>query len=92
MKASDIGVNLDNKTESLLESLVNHATSKSKEQQLEARSSHVIQAAINLLESISKTCTEEDAEYLERKFFNSIKTRDPAKFSRMLRKIKTGER
>lgn len=58
---------------------------------VEARSQHVISAAIHLLEMIEQHFSAEDYEKLEKRLLLSIRTREPVKFSnsvRMLRESK----
>jgi hypothetical protein len=54
---------------------------------IESRGSHIIQSAINLLASIKENYEPELALELERRFINSIKSGDGAKFSRGITKI-----
>lgn len=79
---------LDPKASSILNELTEFVNKKNKIDMLETRASHVIQAAIHLIESIEAICDKDDAEYLEKKFYNSIKGRDSSKFARMIRKFK----
>jgi hypothetical protein len=53
---------------------------------IENRANNLISSAIRLLEQIDETYTPEQAENLTRKLINAIKLRDPAKFTRSVRK------
>jgi len=76
------------KTRSLLEELNEFATKKDQENILETRATHIIDSAINLLNSIRENFDQEAAYELERRFINSIKGADSAKFVRGIRKLR----
>jgi hypothetical protein len=76
------------KTRSLLDELDNHFVQKDKQQLIESRAGHVIQGAINLINSIRESYSEEEAAELERRLINSIRAQDPVKFTRGIRRIK----
>ena len=77
-----------NKTRSILDELDNHLARKDKQHLIESRAGHVIQGAINLINSIRESYSEEDAAELERRLINSIRAQDPVKFTRGIRRIK----
>lgn len=54
---------------------------------IESTGSNIIESAINLLNKISSTYDADTASDLERKFINSIKTGDPRKFKRSVKKV-----
>lgn len=56
---------------------------------MESRAGHVIQGAINLINYIKENYDVEQAAELERRLINSIRTQDPAKFSRGVRRIRS---
>ena len=76
------------KTRSILEELDSHLIAKDKSLLIESRASHVIQGAINLINSIRESYGEDEAAELERRLLNSIRSQDPAKFTRGIRRIK----
>jgi hypothetical protein len=76
------------KTKSLLEELNDIAVKRDGELIVEARATHVINSAINLLDLIKENFDPETAYELERRFINSIKAADPAKFTRSIRKLR----
>lgn len=76
------------KTRSLLEELNDIAVKRDSELVVEARATHVINSAINLLDLIKENFDPETAYELERRFINSIKASDPAKFTRSIRKLR----
>lgn len=75
-------------TRSLLEELNDIAIRKDAEAVIESRATHVIDSAINLLSLIRENFDPEQAYELERRFLNSIKAADPAKFTRGIRKLR----
>jgi hypothetical protein len=75
-------------TRSLLEELNDIAVQRDTEAVIESRAVHVINSAINLLNSIRENFDPELAYELERRFLNSIKGSDPAKFTRGIRKLR----
>jgi hypothetical protein len=75
-------------TRSLLEELNDIAVKKDTEAVIESRAVHVINSAINLLDLIKENFEPELAYELERRFLNSIKGSDPAKFTRGIRKLR----
>ena len=76
------------RTRSLLEELDNHFIERDKENVLESRAGHVIQGAINLINSIRESYDTEMASELERRLLNSIRAQDPNKFIRGIRRIR----
>ena len=79
---------MQRKTKSLLEELNSIAVKRDSELVIESRATHVINSAINLLELIKENFDPEIAYELERRFVNSIKSSDPTKFTRSIRKIR----
>jgi hypothetical protein len=75
-------------TRSLLEELNEIAVKKDTESVIESRATHVIDSAINLINSIKENFDPETAYELERRLLNSIKAADPAKFTRGIRKLR----
>jgi hypothetical protein len=75
-------------TRSLLEELNSITEKKNSEAVIEARATHVIDSAINLLTLIRENFSTEDAYELERRLINSIKGSDPSKFTRSIRRLR----
>jgi hypothetical protein len=75
-------------TRSLLEELNSITLKKDSEAVVESRAAHVINSAINLLTIIRESFPPDQAYELERRFLNSIKTSDPNKFTRGIRKLR----
>ncbi len=80
--------NVKRQTRSLLEELNDLALKKDTEAVIESRAAHVIDSAINLINSIKENFDPETAYELERRFLNSIRAGDPAKFTRGIRKLR----
>jgi hypothetical protein len=77
---------MQKKTRSLLEELDSMYIERDQRHVIETRASNVIASAIRLLEQIDETYAPEQAENLQRKLINAINQRDPAKFTRTVRK------
>lgn len=75
-------------TKSLLEELNSITLKKNSEAVVESRATHVINSAINLLATIKENFPPEQAYELERRFINSIRSSDPNKFTRGIRKLR----
>ena len=75
------------KTRSILQELNEIGNTRNTDSLIETRANNVINSAINLIESFHKHYGAEDADELERRFINSIKGQDSAKFSRGIKKI-----
>jgi hypothetical protein len=74
-------------TRSILQGLSDVNLSRDPELIIESRGSNIIQSAINLLELVKENYDIETAAELERRFINSIKSGDPAKFKRGIQRI-----
>lgn len=75
-------------TKSLLEELNSISEKKNGEAIVEARATHVIDSAINLLALIRESFKPEQAYELERRLINSIKSGDSSKFVRSIRRLR----
>lgn len=79
-------------TRSILQELNSFATKKDIELVIESRALHIINGAINILETVRENFDEETALDLERRLLNSIRGADPDKFRRGIRKIQESKR
>jgi hypothetical protein len=77
---------MQKKTRSLLEELDAMYIERDQRHVIENRANNIIASAIRLLEQIDASYTAEDAQNLQRKLINAINQRDPAKFTRTVRK------
>ena len=75
-------------TKSLLEELNSISEKKNGEAVIEARATHVIDSAINLLSLIKENFNPEEAYELERRLINSIKGGDSSKFVLSIRRLR----
>jgi hypothetical protein len=75
------------RTKSILEELENLYIEKDKIHIIRSRADSLIESAGRLLDLVTESYTDEEADNLTRKFLNSIRTRDSRKFQRSLRKI-----
>ena len=78
-------------TRSLLDELNSISERKNGEAIVEARATHVINSAINLLTLIKESFPPEQSYELERRLLNSIRAGDAAKFTRSIRKLRDGK-
>mgnify|MGYP001330099450 FL=1 len=74
-------------TRSILEEISQSVPKSSREALIESRASHVISSALNLIDMLYESYDENTAGELSRRLVNSIKSSDPAKFERGIRKI-----
>ena len=72
---------------SILEELTGFTKVSTKDSVVETRANHAMASAINLIRLIQESYPPEQADELERRFVNSIKAGDPAKFQRGIKKI-----
>jgi hypothetical protein len=77
---------MQKKTRSLLEELDSMYIERDQRHVIENRATNIIASAIRLLEQIDKSYSAEDAQNLQRKLLNAINQRDPAKFTRIVRR------
>jgi hypothetical protein len=77
---------MQKKTRSILEELETLYAERDQRHVIENRAANIIASAIRLLEQIDSSYTTEQAENLQRKLINAIRLRDPAKFTRTVRR------
>ena len=77
---------MQKKTRSVLEELDAMYIERDQRHVLETRAANVIASAIRLMEQIDENYTPDQAENLKRKLLNAINHRDPAKFTRSVRR------
>jgi len=64
---------------------------RDKESLVESRANNVIASAINLVNYIKENYDADTAQELERRLLNSIRSQDPQKFTRGVRRIRGNE-
>jgi hypothetical protein len=79
---------LQKRARSILDELDTLLVHKDRENLVESRAVHVIQGAINLIKYIRENYDPAQAEELERRLINSIRTQEPTKFTRGVRKMR----
>jgi hypothetical protein len=72
----------------LIDALDNLVPVRNKHQVIEARAMHVIQSAINLIESLRVNYSKEQSDELTKRLVRSILSEDAGKFQRRLNQIK----
>ena len=77
---------MQKKTRSFLEELDAMYIERDSRHVIETRAANIIASAIRLLEQIDSNYSEIDAQNLQRKLLNAIGQRDPAKFTRTVRR------
>ena len=82
---------MQKRTHSILEELATMSPQRDKKSLIESRATNVIASAINLLNYIRENYDAESAAELERRLLNSIRTQDPNKFTRGVRKLDQNE-
>tara|TARA_B100000686_G_scaffold291541_1_gene319631 strand:- start:225 stop:488 length:264 start_codon:yes stop_codon:yes gene_type:complete len=74
-------------TKSILEEISKVIPNSNRESLIESRAGHVISSAINLIDMLHESYDQETAGELTRRLVNSIKSSDPAKFERGIRRV-----
>ena len=77
---------MQKRTRSILEELESLYVERDRSHLVESRANNVISSAIRLMEFIDSNYSEEVAEVLNRKLLNAIRSRDPRKFERSLKR------
>lgn len=75
------------RTRSILEELNSLRSTRSTELIVENTGQNLIASAVNLMNLIRETYSEEEAGELERRFLNAIRNNDPQKYVRGVKKI-----
>ena len=78
---------MQKKTRSILEELESMHTNRDSRHVIESRAENIIASAINLIDLMEDTYTEDEAQDLTRKLINSIKLKDSQKFKRSIGRI-----
>ena len=79
---------MQKRARSILDELDTLIVHKDRENLVESRASHVISGAINLINYIRENYNAEEALELERRLLNSIRTQEPDKFRRGVRRLR----
>ena len=79
---------MEKRTNSILTELRSYVPDARKPDALEARGQHIISSVLNFLELIDQSYDAETATLLKNRFLNSIKTGEPEKFTKSIKRIK----
>lgn len=79
---------MQKRTKSLLDELDTYLSQRNDLNLVESRGNHIITGAINLLKYIKENFPEKHAQDLEKRLLNSIRSGDPSKFNRGVRRAK----
>jgi hypothetical protein len=79
---------LQKRARSILDELDTLIVHKDRENLVESRASHIISGAINLINYIRENYDADQADELERRLINSIRTQEPEKFKRGVRRMR----
>ena len=82
---------MQKRTRSILEELSSMSVQRDRSSLVESRANNVISSAINLLNYIKEHYDAETSAELERRLLNSIRTQDPQKFTRGVRRLNKNE-
>jgi hypothetical protein len=80
------------KINSFIDELDRFVPAKSKHTVIESRASHIIASAINLVQLIRESYSEEEAQDLIKRLHRSIISEDQRKFSRKIKDLRGTER
>lgn len=78
----------DGRVKSLIEELDLFVPQRDKHQIVEARATNVIASAVNLMNLISESFNDDEADELQRRLLGAIKNRDADKFNRKIREYR----
>jgi len=79
---------LQKRTRSILDEIDSLLVHRDRENLVESRANNVITSAINLMNYIRENYDSEIAQQLENRLLNSIRSQDPNKFIRGVRKLR----
>ena len=82
---------MSKKFKSLLDELDSMIPERDKYTVLESRAGHFIQSGINLIKLIEENFSPNEADELTRRLFNSLRGRDPKKFTRKIKQLKESQ-
>ena len=78
-------------TRSILQEISSVVPTTDMNNVVEVRANHVITSSINVIKMICESYDEATADDLVKRFVNSIKTQDPRKFERGIKKLNEDE-
>jgi hypothetical protein len=78
---------LQKQTRSILDELASIGADRDRSKVIETRANNLIVSAINLMNVIRENYDADVADELERRLLNSIKSQNPSKFARGIRRL-----
>lgn len=75
------------RTRSILEELNSIIPTKNKHAIIENRAEHIIHSCLNLLQQIEENFSPAEADELQKRFFSSLRNKDPLRFERGIKKM-----
>lgn len=79
---------MQKRTRSILDEIDSLLVHRDRENLVESRANNVITSAINLMNYIRENYNADTAQQLENRLLNSIRSQDPNKFIRGVRKLR----
>lgn len=79
---------MQKRSRSILDELDSMLVHRDRENLVESRASNIIAGAVNLINYIRENYDDETAQQLENRLLNSIRSQDPNKFIRGVRRLK----
>lgn len=79
---------MEKRTSSILTELRSYVPDSRKPDAIESRGQHIISSVINFLDLIDGSYDSETASLLKNRFLNAIKTGEPEKFAKSIKRIK----
>lgn len=83
---------MDKHSKSILREITDSVPAKNRDSFVESKAVHAISAAISLMTLLESEYSPEDADYLIRRFFSSVRGRDTKRFSRSIHKLQEGKK
>lgn len=74
-------------SKSILQEITESVPARNKKDFVKSKAVHAISSAISLMALLESEYTTEEAEYLIKRFFSSLRGRDAKRFSRSIQKI-----
>lgn len=75
-------------SKSIFEELNNYVPNRNKMEIIESRANHLITSIINLIDIVNENYSQEEAELIEKKILNSIRSKDASKLERAFHRVK----
>lgn len=77
---------------SFLVELENYRSNSDKHLLIETRGTNIIESAINLIDQISSSYSEEESQELQKRLISAIKNNNPWKFKKKIREYRDKDR